>query len=115
SPSLSNVPYGVLAPYLADLPEDPTNSQIAILRAFWAQFERLRAGRDLPLLLVVDDAHELDEATSNVIVDLITANWAKVVASCRPRPGLPASMMQLWYDSMAERFELEPLAREHIN
>lgn len=115
SPSLSNVPYGVLAPYLVDLPEDPTNSQIAILRAFWAQFERLRAGRDLPLLLVVDDAHELDQATANVIVDLITANWAKVVASCRPRPGLPASMMQLWYDSMAERFELEPLSREDIN
>ncbi|MBT2514053.1 LuxR C-terminal-related transcriptional regulator [Arthrobacter sp. ISL-30] len=114
SPSLSNVPYGVLAPYLVDLPDDPTNSQIAILRAFWAQFERLRAGRDLPLLLVVDDAHELDEATANVIVDLITANWAKVVASCRPRPGLPPAMMQLWYDSMAERFELEPLTRQSI-
>ena len=114
SPSLSNVPYGVLAPYLVDLPDDPTNSQIAILRAFWAQFERLRAGRDLPLLLVVDDAHELDEATSNVIVDLIIANWAKVVAASRPRPGPPASMMQFWYDTMAERFELEPLTRDHV-
>ncbi|MCA4133600.1 AAA family ATPase [Arthrobacter sp. M4] len=112
--SLSSVPYGVLAPYLVDLPEDPTNSQVAILRAFWAQFERLRAGRDLPLLLVVDDAHELDPATANVIVDLITANWARVVASSRPRPGLPEAMMQLWYDSMAERFDLEPLDRENV-
>lgn len=112
--SLSSVPYGVLAPYLADLPEDPTNSQVAVLRAFWAQFERLRAGRDLPLLLVVDDAHELDQATSNVIVDLITANWAKLVASSRPRPGLPEAMMQLWYDSMAERIDLDPLSREDV-
>ncbi|UVJ40727.1 LuxR C-terminal-related transcriptional regulator [Arthrobacter sp. CJ23] len=114
SPSLANVPYGVLAPYLVDLPEDPTSSHVAILRAFWAQFERLRAGRELPLLLLVDDAHELDSATANVIVDLITANWAKVVASCRPRPGLPASLMQLWYDSMAERFDLEPLGRDDV-
>lgn len=115
SPSLANVPYGVLAPYLVDLPEDPTSSHVAILRAFWAQFERLRAGRELPLLLLVDDAHELDPATANVIVDLITANWAKVVASCRPRPGLPPSLMQLWYDSMAERFDLEPLSRDDVD
>lgn len=115
SPSLANVPYGVLAPYLVDLPEDPTSSHVAILRAFWAQFERLRAGRELPLLLLVDDAHELDSATANVIVDLITANWAKVVVSCRPRPGLPPSLMQLWYDSMAERFDLEPLGRDDVN
>ncbi|MGW9413256.1 LuxR C-terminal-related transcriptional regulator [Arthrobacter cupressi] len=114
SPSLSNVPYGVLAPYLVDLPEDPTSSHIAILRAFWAQFERLREGRKQPLLLLVDDAHELDEATANVIVDLITANWAKVVASARPRPGLPAPMMQLWYDSMAERIDLGHLGRDDV-
>lgn len=114
SPSLSNVPYGVLAPYLVDLPEDPTSSHIAILRAFWAQFERLREGRKQPLLLLVDDAHELDEATANVIVDLITANWAKVVASARPRPGLPAPMMQLWYDSLAERIDLGHLGRDDV-
>lgn len=114
SPSLANVPYGVLAPYLVDLPEDPTSSHIAILRAFWAQFERLREGRKQPLLLLVDDAHELDQATANVIVDLITANWAKVVASARPRPGLPVPMMQLWYDSLAERIDLGHLGREDV-
>nr|WP_290439148.1 LuxR family transcriptional regulator [Arthrobacter sp. SW1] len=114
SPSLANVPYGVLAPYLVDLPEDPTSSHIAILRAFWAQFERLREGRKQPLLLLVDDAHELDEATANVIVDLITANWAKLVASARPRPGLPAPMMQLWYDSLAERIDLPHLGKDDV-
>jgi predicted ATPase len=44
SPALSAVPYGVLAPYLLDLPVEQATSPVAILREFWSQFEKRRGG-----------------------------------------------------------------------
>ena len=52
SSSLAKVPYGVLAPYTADLPLDEADSPVAVLRAVWAYFQELKAGKDVPLLLV---------------------------------------------------------------
>lgn len=114
SSSLAKVPYGVLAPYTADLPLDEADSPVAVLRAVWAYFQELKAGKDVPLLLVIDDAHHLDEATANMIVDMMSAGWAGVLASGRPRPGLPQALNQLWYDGQAERIDLRPLNGEQV-
>ncbi|WP_426006575.1 AAA family ATPase [Paenarthrobacter sp. NyZ202] len=112
SPALSAVPYGVLAPYLLDLPVEQATSPVAILREFWAQFEKRRGGEGARLLLVVDDAHDLDEGSTQILAELVSAGWARLVATSRPRPGLPAALLQLWYDGLAERIELHPLERE---
>ena len=40
SSSLSKVPYGVLAPYTADLPPEESDSPVAVLRSVWAYFWR---------------------------------------------------------------------------
>ncbi len=66
SPALSAVPYGVLAPYLLDLPVEQATSPVAILREFWSQFEKRRGGEGARLLLIVDDAHELDPSIDAV-------------------------------------------------
>ncbi|WP_281444914.1 AAA family ATPase, partial [Paenarthrobacter nicotinovorans] len=112
SPALSAVPYGVLAPYLLDLPVEQATSPVAILREFWSQFEKRRGGEGARLLLIVDDAHELDEGSTQILAELVTAGWARLVATSRPRPGLPAALLQLWYDGLAERLELHPLDKE---
>ncbi|MEV7606426.1 AAA family ATPase [Paenarthrobacter sp. NPDC089322] len=112
SPALSAVPFGVLAPYLLDLPVEQATSPVAILREFWSQFEKRRGGEGARLLLVVDDAHDLDEGSTQILAELVTAGWARLVATSRPRPGLPAALLQLWYDGLAERLELHPLDKE---
>ena len=114
SSSLSKVPYGVLAPYTADLPPEESDSPVAVLRSVWAYFQEIKGGKDVPLLLVVDDAHYLDEATANMVVDMMSAGWASVLASGRPRPGLPQALNQLWYDGQAERIDLRPLNGEQV-
>ncbi len=114
SSSLSRVPFGILAPYTAELTAEDSVSPVAVLRSVWSYFEKLKAGRDAPLLLVMDDAHHLDEATAAIVADMISAGWASVVAAGRPRPGLPQPLAQLWYDGLAERVDLRPLNREQI-
>lgn len=114
SSSLAKVPYGVLAPYTAGLPPEEADSPVAVLRAVWNYFQELKAGKDVPLLLVVDDAHHLDEATANMVVDMMSAGWASVLAAGRPRPGLPQPLNQLWYDGQAERIDLRPLNGDQV-
>ncbi|XAS67938.1 LuxR C-terminal-related transcriptional regulator [Micrococcaceae bacterium Sec5.7] len=112
SSSLSSVPYGVLAPYTSGLSAEESVSPVAVLRSVWTYFQQLKSGKDAPMLLVVDDAHHLDESTASIVVDMISAGWASVLAAGRPRPGLPQSLNQLWYDGLAERIDLLPLDRD---
>jgi DNA-binding CsgD family transcriptional regulator len=120
SSSLAKVPYGVLAPYTSGLAPEEADSPVAVLRAVWAHFQELKGnsnlkgGTDAPVLLVVDDAHHLDDATASMVVDMTSAGWATVLASGRPRPGLPAALNQLWYDGLAERIDLRPLSGEQV-
>nr|WP_258805304.1 LuxR family transcriptional regulator [Pseudarthrobacter sp. NS4] len=115
SSALAAVPFGVLTPYTGDLTAEESVSPVAVLRSMWTYFETLREGSSSSqVLLLVDDAHYLDEASAGVIADLISAGWATVVAAARPRPGLPQPLDQLWYDGLAERVDLRPLNREQI-
>ncbi|WP_432396190.1 AAA family ATPase [Pseudarthrobacter sp. L19] len=112
SPALSNVPYGVLGPYIVDLPVEEATSQLAVLRTFWSHLEAQRRITGQPLLLIVDDAHDLDEATAAVLVELAAAGWAKLVVSAAVRPGLPTPLLELWFEGIAERHDLRPLTLE---
>lgn len=114
SSALAAVPFGVLTPYTGELSAEESVSPVAVLRSMWTYFEKLKAGRSAPVLLVVDDAHHLDDASAGVVADLISAGWATVVAAARPRPGLPQPLDQLWYDGLAERVDLRPLNRQQI-
>ncbi|PNI07788.1 LuxR family transcriptional regulator [Arthrobacter sp. AFG7.2] len=114
SSALAAVPFGVLTPYTGELSAEDSVSPVAVLRSMWSYFEQLRAGNGAPVLVVIDDAHHLDEASAGVVAELISAGWATVVAAARPRPGLPQPLDQLWYDGLAERVDLRPLNREQI-
>jgi DNA-binding NarL/FixJ family response regulator len=111
SPSLAPVPYGALSPYLAELSVEDVTSKVAVLRALWAYLEKHRESPG-PALLLVDDAHDLDTATAEMIAELVQAGWAKLVATCIPRPGIPQPLLRLWHDGTAERFDIAPLTME---
>ncbi|WP_434618217.1 LuxR C-terminal-related transcriptional regulator [Arthrobacter sp. A5] len=115
SSSLAKVPFGVLAPFLTDLQIEEGNSPVTILRAMWTRLEQSHHLKSHPLLLVVDDADHLDEGSATVIAELATAGWAKVLITSRQQPGPPQDLARLWYDGIAERFELPPLSRDQVN
>ncbi len=113
--SLARVPFGVLAAFLTDLPIEEANSPVSILRTLWTHLEQVHHLRSRPLLLVVDDADHLDEGSARVIGELATAGWAKVLITAHPQPGPPHDLARLWYEGIAERFELPPLSRDQVN
>lgn len=114
SSALAGVPFGVLTPYTGELTAEESVSPVAVLRSMWSYFEKLKAGSGGAVLLAVDDAHHLDDASAGVLAEVISAGWATVLAAARPRPGLPQPLDQLWYDGLAERVDLRPLNREQI-
>lgn len=114
SSALAAVPFGVLTPYTGELTAEESVSPVAVLRSMWSYFEKLKAGGTGSVLIAVDDAHHLDDASAGVLAEVISAGWATVVAAARPRPGLPQPLDQLWYDGLAERVDLRPLNREQI-
>lgn len=111
SPSLTNVPYGVLGPFIVGLPVQEATSQLAVLRTFWSRLEEERRATGNPLLLIVDDAHDLDEATAGILVELAAAGWAKLLVASATRPGLPEPLLQLWFEGIAQRIDLRPLTQ----
>ncbi|MHA7222343.1 LuxR C-terminal-related transcriptional regulator [Arthrobacter sp. RHLT1-20] len=115
SPSLTNVPYGVLGPFIVGLPVQEATSQLAVLRTFWSHLEDERHTTGKPLLLIVDDAHDLDEATAGILVELAAAGWAKLLVAAASRPGLPEPLLQLWFEGIAVRLDLRPLTQQQTN
>ena len=109
SASLTKVPYGVLGPFIVGLPVQEATSQLAVLRTLWAHLEEQKRATQKPLLLIVDDAHDLDEATAGILAELAAAGWAKLLVGAAARPGLPEPLLQLWFEGIAERHDLRPL------
>jgi DNA-binding CsgD family transcriptional regulator len=101
----------VLAPFLSHLSLAEISSRVAVLRSLWDHLEGIRVGTGTALLLV-DDAHYLDDATCAMLTELVQAGWAKIVAACVPRPGVPGTLLRLWHEGTAEWFDLEPLTAE---
>lgn len=114
SPALAKVPYGVLAPFLGGLPADEAGSRVQVLRAFWRAVETLRRNRKSDLLLVIDDAHELDPASSEVVAELVSARWTKALVAAPSGAALPRPLMELWLDGGVERVDLGPLSVDQV-
>ncbi len=100
------IPLGALAPLL---PPTAGSSErgMAMLRKATDSLLALAGGK--PLLLVVDDAHNLDDASALVLHGLAVARTAYVVATVRSGEQVPDPVVALWKDGLAERLELGPL------
>lgn len=106
SRAASEIPLGALAPLLP--PASSAHERgVAMLQEATDGLIELAAGR--PLLLVVDDAHNLDDASALVLQGLAVARTAYVVATVRSGERVPEPVVALWKDGLAERLELGPL------
>ncbi|WP_449372169.1 AAA family ATPase [Arthrobacter psychrolactophilus] len=119
SQSLARIPFGVLAPYL-NLQDTPTETfRLGVMRQILSAIEvrRVELGGtesrngELPLV-VIDDAHAIDEGTAELFVSLVKSGTINVVASHSKRHQMPNPLPQLWFTGMAENIVLEPLSQE---
>ncbi len=113
--TLAAVPYGALAPLLTSLKSEQTDAPIAVLRALLSELAPEHNKPLAPAMLIVEDAHYLDESSIAIIAQLAAAQTAKVMFLCRPHPVPPQEVLSMWSDGLLDRFELESLTVDEIH
>jgi DNA-binding CsgD family transcriptional regulator len=108
SRALSDLP---LAAFAALLPGRPVGNagDLLVLRG---ELKERAGGR--PLLLGVDDAHLLDDASAAVVHQLAADLTAFVVATLRRGEIPPDAITTLWKDRLVERIDVGPLSRHEV-
>lgn len=107
SAATADVPFGAFAPIM------PTNAEAHGLPAMLLArlgLTELAAGRRV--LLVVDDLHDLDEASAALVHQLAVTGDAVVVATQRAGAPTGDSAARLWRDDILDRIDLGPLDRD---
>jgi DNA-binding CsgD family transcriptional regulator len=111
----ATLPFGALAPLLAPhRPAEPgrAGDRAELLRRSAAALAE-RAG-ERRLVLLVDDAHNLDDLSATVIHQLALTNAVFVLATVRAGEPAPDPVVGLWKDGLVERIELGGLAAEAV-
>lgn len=105
--SASVIPFGALLHLLPQ--EDPFRvDRLAALRRLADRFVEIGAGREVPVM-IVDDAHLLDEPSATVVHHLVRHSLAFVIATVRTGELCPDAVTTLWKDGPVRRVELFPL------
>ena len=117
SASLSQVPYGALAPMISDM--DPLNadSPLAVMRSL---LRRLYPDRERPdpaaaPLLIVDDADALDEATADLLAQLVSSAQIRILLLARRITEVPAGLSNQVWEGVLSRHELQPLTEDQVH
>ncbi|MGH9281809.1 MAG: AAA family ATPase [Acidimicrobiales bacterium] len=115
SRAASGIPFGALAPLLPAVHHgDPgaVDDRADLLRRSAAALVDRAGGRRLVLL--VDDAHLLDDASATLVHQLAATGSAVVLATVRSGEPAPDPVVGLWKDGLAERLELGGLDSEAV-
>jgi DNA-binding CsgD family transcriptional regulator len=111
--SSSGISFGALAHLLPETPTPGALPAIDVLTRSAGWFARSAAGRRL--MLSIDDAHLLDDASATLIQQLACTGVVTLIVTVRS--GEPASdaIRMLWKDNSIARIELQPLSRTQVN
>jgi DNA-binding CsgD family transcriptional regulator len=107
----STVPFGPLAHLLPAFPAEPVNRFDVLRRAADVLTERAGGAR---LLVAVDDAHLLDDASAALVLQLAATRAAFVLATTRTGEPAPDPVIALWKDGWAERVEIQALSTDEV-
>jgi ATP/maltotriose-dependent transcriptional regulator MalT len=72
-----------------------------------------RSGRER-IVVAVDDAHLLDDASATLVHQLATSGAARLVVTVRSGEPTPDPVVALWKDELALRVEVQPLSRTEV-
>jgi DNA-binding CsgD family transcriptional regulator/tetratricopeptide (TPR) repeat protein len=107
------IPFGAFAPLAPEVgghaggPPDAFDLLQTLRQAVIARAD----GKEL--VLAVDDAHRLDEASATLVFQLVSAGIATAVVTARSGAAMPSGMRALWKEGLVERIDLQPLGRDH--
>ncbi|CAM3403380.1 ATP-binding protein [Mycobacterium intermedium] len=102
TPTERVVPFGAFG-HLVDISE--IGKPARLLRA--ARASLVRAGQESDLLLIVDEAHDLDILSATLVYQLALAGAARMIVTARADVA-PEPIAALWSDGLLERIDLEP-------
>ena len=105
SRSLARVPFGAFAAVLGASVSGGRGDLFSILQGALAELKTLD---DEPVLVTIDDAHQLDEGGAALAV-LAARSGLVVMASVRRGEPCPEGVTALWKDDLAGRVDLAPL------
>lgn len=113
--SSANLPFGALAPLLPAF--DPelagrVDAKADLLRRSAATLMEKAGPRRLVVL--VDDAHLLDDASATLIHQLAATRSASIVATVRSGELAPDPVVALWKNNLADRFEIAGLTAHAV-
>lgn len=113
SHSSSTIPFGALAALLPVIPGDARAEDRAelIRRSVTALAAQAQGHR---FVLLVDDAHLLDDASASLIHHIVAARVAVVLMTLRQGEPAPEAVVALWKDRLVERRDLAGLQHEAI-
>ena len=90
--------------------DDTSTSPLTVARKVFAG---LTADTDgAPLLVLVDDAHLLDDFSALIVHQLVLQGVARVIATSRTGEPAPDAVTALWKDGLLRRLELQPLSHD---
>ena len=89
--------------------DDTDSAPVALARKVFAGLTV--GGEGAPLLLLVDDAHLLDDLSAMILHQLVLQDVTNVIATIRTGEPVPDAVTALWKDGALQRLELQPLSR----
>jgi len=111
--SAASIPLGALSHLLPALP-----TGTAAAAGFNPLQGAIEAIRDLaggrPVVLGVDDAHLLDDASATLVHQIALSGVASLVLTLRSQEGAPDPVMALWKDQLLPRIDVAPLSRADV-
>lgn len=99
------VPLGAFAQWTDDFEGAPLALAHKVINALTAGVQANR------LLVLVDDAHLLDDLSALVIHQFVLQQTAAIIATIRSGQPAPDAVTALWKDGLLRRLELQPLSR----
>jgi DNA-binding CsgD family transcriptional regulator len=111
SRSASHIPFAALAPLFAEL-RLPSEVNAGLLREAADAVSRRRG--DGRLVLAVDDAQELDDASGALLEHLLRTGDVLVILTARLGERQVAAVHDMWKDEHIVRIEVRPLADSQV-
>ncbi len=108
----ASIPFGAVAHLLSPDTSVPPPDRLGLVREVVDTLTRRSGGRRA--VLVVDDAHLLDEGTAALVLHLAVRGTAFVIATVRAGEPCPDAVTALWKDHHAPRLDLQALSREEV-
>jgi DNA-binding CsgD family transcriptional regulator len=108
----ASIPFGPFAPLLPDTDID-ASGLLSLLRSVSDAIVE-RAGPGQSTLLVVDDAHLLDDASAALVHQWAQRPASGLLATVRTPGPAPDPITALWKDGLAERIDLGPLSEAEV-